>query len=340
MQHGASLAQQRGRGVVATILLALVLGGALVGGLYWWSSRPTADVSQAPAETAASVATETQSASTGDPAQRAAAAMREKRMFAPTGDNAFELYLQLADAEPDNTQARNALGELFPYAVLYVEQRLAAGDADEAARVLGLMHRADAQAPALPRLDAAVVELRAQAAEQQRAEAARQSAAQNAPAPATSTPAAVAEQPPATSPASNATAPAPSAASERPPVAAASTPASAQAAAAPPVVQTESAPASTPPAPRSAPSPPAGLPAVVSTAQPRYPVMAQRRKLEGRVDLEFTVRPDGSVTDVRVLSSEPEGVFDREAVAAMQRWRFAPAATESRGRRAFDFKLD
>ena len=30
----------------------------------------------------------------------------------------------------------------------------------------------------------------------------------------------------------------------------------------------------------------------------------------------------------------------REAIAAMERWRFAPQATATRGRRAFDFKLD
>ena len=39
------------------------------------------------------------------------------------------------------------------------------------------------------------------------------------------------------------------------------------------------------------------------------------------------------------MSSEPRSMFDREAVNAMQRWRFAPSGQESRGRRTFDFKL-
>lgn len=79
---------------------------------------------------------------------------------------------------------------------------------------------------------------------------------------------------------------------------------------------------------------------MLSSAQARYPVIAMRRKLEGQVELAFTVRPDGSVDDVRVLSSEPDDVFDREAVAAMERWRFAPQPAESHGRRVFDFRLN
>src|SRR5690606_29413432 len=93
-------------------------------------------------------------------------------------------------------------------------------------------------------------------------------------------------------------------------------------------------PVTTPPA-----ASPAGLPPIVAQAPPRYPPQAQRRRIEGLVEVEFTVRADGSVAAARVLRSEPEGVFDREALGAIQRWRFEATGREVVGRRVFDFRL-
>jgi protein TonB len=42
------------------------------------------------------------------------------------------------------------------------------------------------------------------------------------------------------------------------------------------------------------------------------------------VELEFTIAIDGSVRDIRVVRSEPEGVFDRAATKALAKWRYAP----------------
>lgn len=343
MERRTSLSRQRGAGVVGTIVLALVLGAILVGGLVWWSSRPAPGVPAADAPAAAGQApAEPQPAAPAVPvaeaADRAAAAMQDKRMFVPPGDNAFELYLQVVDANPNAQQARNALTDLFPYALLYVEQRIAAGDVAEGERVLALMQRSDPNAPALPRIAAQLAEMRTQQAQAQ-ADAERRAtdaAARAASASAAARPAAT--TPPA--PAPQVAAPATPAAA--PPVAA-TTPPPAQAEV-PPEPAPAAAPAAAQPAPTAAAPAPTtraiGLPAVVSSAQPRYPVVAQRRKIEGRVELQFTVRTDGSVGNVRVLSSQPRGVFDREAVAAMERWRYAPSTTESTGQRAFDFKLD
>ena len=331
MKQGASLSRQRGRGVIATIVLAFVLGGGLIGGLYWWSTRPAAMVS-APA-TAPPVATEqpaaAASAPVGEPAERAETAMQQKRMFVPPGENAFELYLQVADADPDNIQARNALIELFPYAVLFVEQRIAAGDATDGERVLALMRRADASAPALPRLDSALAELRTEQAtllaeaERRAAETAARAATPEAPA----TVAASTPPPPAATAPVQTPVPAPAETASAPPPVAAVAPPTAPS-------TTQSAPAAARPAAAS------GLPPVVSSVQPRYPAIATRRKIEGRVELQFSVSPDGRVGDVTVVSSDPPGVFDREAMAAMERWRFAPQAKGSSGRRVFDFKLN
>lgn len=60
-------------------------------------------------------------------------------------------------------------------------------------------------------------------------------------------------------------------------------------------------------------------PFVLSRVAPVYPREANAKKIEGRVSVEIHMEVDGSVTDVRVVESEPTGVFE-EAVrqAVMQ----------------------
>ncbi|MCX7557521.1 TonB family protein [Xanthomonadaceae bacterium JHOS43] len=262
---------------------------------------------------------------------RADEAVKERQLFVPIGESAFEMYLRVVEQEPVQVRARNALSDLFPYAVLYVEQRTAAGDLAESERVLDLMERADSRAPALPRLQRGVDGLRDRVAAEAQREAQRlaaQAAAAAAPAPVstptpapapTPTPEPVATAPSSTQPQTPATQP------ESTPVAAVPTPA--------PV---------TPPPPQPVTPPPAAAPVaptVISAVQPRYPPVALRRRVEGSVEVGFTIMPDGSVSNVRVLSSRPNNTFDREAINAMERWRFTPPGRQVESRRVFDFKL-
>jgi periplasmic protein TonB len=63
--------------------------------------------------------------------------------------------------------------------------------------------------------------------------------------------------------------------------------------------------------------------------RPKYPASA--KGVEGWVRVEFYVTPEGRTERVRVLSSEPAGVFDAAAVEAMENARFEEfASTESR----------
>lgn len=255
-------------------------------------------------------------------------ASREQRLFLPVADNAFELFLAALDADPGNERARLALQDLVPYAVLHIEQRLLAGDADEAERVLSLLRRAAGEAPALPRLQAALARLQSQqASERTAAEAAavRQTPTV-VPAPAPTLPAPAAPAPSVSS------APAPAAIEPTPPPAIAS-------AAAP--AQPSPSPAETPaaPAPANIAPAPVRVPDVVYRPALRYPPMAERRRIEGFVEIEFTITADGSVAQLEILRSEPEGLFDREALAAMERWRFAPPQAPLRARRTLEFKL-
>jgi TonB family protein len=58
--------------------------------------------------------------------------------------------------------------------------------------------------------------------------------------------------------------------------------------------------------------------------QPEYPASAAQAKLEGEVTIEFAVEVDGSVSRSGVTKSSDEQ-FNANALAAVQRWKFAPA---------------
>ena len=58
--------------------------------------------------------------------------------------------------------------------------------------------------------------------------------------------------------------------------------------------------------------------------QPDYPVGARQRGIEGWVDVQFTVAPDGSVRNPIVLSAEPPEIFDRAALQAIKGWKYNP----------------
>ena len=268
----------------------------------------------------------------------ASAALREQRLYAPAGNNAMEYYLALRDKQPNDPAVTSALTDLQPYALIATEQSLGREDFVEAQRLYALMEKTDPQAPALPRLKTSIAasqqavaqravdektrtaeevkrlaDLEKQRATQQQQEQQR-AAAQLA-------------QQQTTQPA----APAPDTAAQ---AAAAQREADRRAAA-----QREAAAAAAAPAP-----PPATAAASassdlrpISMPQPRYPAAALRARQSGQVQVEFTVAPDGSVSAARVVSAQPDRVFDREAVAAVRRWRFQPVDSPVTTRRTIAF---
>lgn len=253
----------------------------------------------------------------------AAQALASQRMYAPAGDNAVEYYLALRDKAPGDATTANALQELQPYLLIAGEQALAGGELNEAQRMLDLLARADAQAPALPRLREALLAAHAAQTEQAQRLAAQQvdelrlaqqralaSAAKPTPPPAS--------------------APAPASAGASPPVASA---AASQAPVAEPIA------IAPPPAPRTATPVSRPLPRLISDSAPRYPLSALNRRIEGSVQIAFVIQPDGSVTAVRLLSSTPPGVFDEAALAAVSRWRFEAGGERVPTSRTLSFRL-
>src|SRR4029453_14136201 len=57
---------------------------------------------------------------------------------------------------------------------------------------------------------------------------------------------------------------------------------------------------------------------------PEYPRQALAKELSGDVRGTYTVGTDGRVRDAVITASNPPGVFDEVALAAVRRWRFKP----------------
>ena len=255
------------------------------------------------------------------PYARAERALAAGRILAPAGDNAIEHYLDACAQPSERVRARAALAELQPYVLIAAEQAIARGDGREAARLQALIARIDPGAPALPRLRAG---LDALVREQEARDA--DGAATAMPSPAAGASAAEVERIVA---ATAATEPvtSPARAPEPPPAGA---PATATVQAPPPSALP------TPPASRGVE---ARTPRLLQDAQPRYPLPALRARIEGEAQVAFTIQPDGSVRNARLLSSTPPGMFEASALAVAQRWRFEATGRAHDSRRTVHFRL-
>jgi protein TonB len=302
----------------------------------------------APAPTPESVVSASVNAMNPDQLRsEAAKAYGENRLYAPAGNNAMEYYLALRDKQAGDAGASSALTDLLPMTVIATEQGITREDFSEAKRLAALIEKADAQHPALARLKTAIST--GEAAAQQRAETQKLTAEEEAKRQAdlikqreedqrkqqeqARQQAAAATQPAATPPAAQSAAAAAEAERERVAEAerqrAAAAEQQRQAAAAQPAVQP------------ARPAPSSELRAVAQPG-PRYPQAAQRAGATGTVQVEFTVASDGSVGNVRVVGSDAprqyQREFEREATAAVKRWRFQPVAEATTTRRTISFQ--
>jgi protein TonB len=57
---------------------------------------------------------------------------------------------------------------------------------------------------------------------------------------------------------------------------------------------------------------------------PDFPAAARARHVGGTVVVAYTVDTLGATRHVRVVSAEPAGIFNHDAVDAVRRWRYAP----------------
>jgi TonB family protein len=75
---------------------------------------------------------------------------------------------------------------------------------------------------------------------------------------------------------------------------------------------------------------PASQLTLLKSVQPNYPMKAVNGKIEGWVDVEFTVAETGKVTDASVRAASNPGVFDDAAVKAVAQWRYKPVLRDAR----------
>ena len=241
-----------------------------------------------------------------DQAQKA---LKEDRLVAPAGDNAFEYYLAVLHKSPNNRAAQDALRETFPYGAQTVDQTINQGNFPEAQREIDLLAKADPTNYTLTILRSKLDAARKVAAQKQQAQKAA------ALAQAASASASHRQQ------------------QEQIAAAAAALKQQQEQAAAALQKQREqqAQQAAAVAAARTATVPKAAAPAknrdaqVVRMVPAKYPLEAARNGEQGWVDVAFTVNPDGSVSDVHVTDAEPRRVFDRAAIDAVSRWRFKPA---------------
>jgi len=69
---------------------------------------------------------------------------------------------------------------------------------------------------------------------------------------------------------------------------------------------------------------------VISRASPKYPKRALQKKIEGWVDLKFTIDTKGGVKNITVNESS-DSIFDKDAIKALKKWQFSPARNEQTG---------
>jgi protein TonB len=69
---------------------------------------------------------------------------------------------------------------------------------------------------------------------------------------------------------------------------------------------------------------------LTARAAPVYPPDAERRGIEGWVDVDLIVDATGRPKDLRVATAEPPNYFEAAALAAVAQYRFKPFELEGR----------
>jgi protein TonB len=247
-------------------------------------------------------------------------AVREQRLLAPAGNNAFEFYLRVLEKQPGNPVATDALRETFPFAATSAEQVINRSDFNEAQRQIDLLAKADPTNFTLTILRSKLDAQRKVLDKQQQLALDQQKAQEQAQQKAAADKLAAEQQ------------------------AAQATQVATQQKTQQPRAPQRATPAETTPAAGSSDSAAITDAVLVKGASARYPPSAMRAQQEGWVIVSFMIDPDGRYSHIDVVNSEPRRVFDRAAIEAVSRYQFTPATrggvpTASKQQQRIEFKL-
>jgi TonB family protein len=76
---------------------------------------------------------------------------------------------------------------------------------------------------------------------------------------------------------------------------------------------------------------------LLKNAPPSYPAIAAKMRIEGVVKLDITIDPDGSVSDVKVVSGHQ--LLSQAAVEAVKKWHYEAADGKSTQSVSVEFNL-
>lgn len=80
-------------------------------------------------------------------------------------------------------------------------------------------------------------------------------------------------------------------------------------------------------------------PRLIRSATPAYPYYAMHNKIEGKVVTEFDVDAEGKVSQMRILQSDPQHLFDDSVISAVSYWRFERNKPYKNMQKNFVFKM-
>jgi TonB family protein len=69
---------------------------------------------------------------------------------------------------------------------------------------------------------------------------------------------------------------------------------------------------------------------LVKSVTPVYPPKANLSKVQGWVELDFTVAESGAVKDIAIHAASNPGVFDKAAISALSQWRYQPVVRDGK----------
>ncbi len=78
----------------------------------------------------------------------------------------------------------------------------------------------------------------------------------------------------------------------------------------------------------------------VKKVKPKYPRDAEEDKIEGRVKVRMKVELDGTVSNVKLIFSEPQGVFEKVVIEAAEKFIFKKDGTSFYADESFVFIID